>query len=146
MTVATFSEIRDRIKAVGERAEGVTVVMAPAESPPAVAAGKAALVVQEPTATFGEGQTRKGLDQWDVPLLLLVPFGDYTLVPDALEPYMTRTGARSVRRVFADEPGLGLLDGTSAYLDRMDEFGPRQSSDGTQLAGAVLHLVVRTSG
>jgi len=144
--MATFSEIRDRIKVVAERAEGVTVVTRPGESPPAVATGRAALVIQEPEATFAEGDSSRGLDQWDVPLLLLAPFGDYGLVPDALEPFMARTGARSVRRVFAEEPGLGLLDGTRAYLDRMDEFGPRQSSDGTQLAGAVLHLVVRTSG
>lgn len=144
--MATFSEIRDRIKVVGERAESVTVVTKPGESPPNVATGKAALVIQEPTASFAEGESRRGLDQWDVPLLLLAPFGDYSLVPDALEPYLTRTGAQSIRQAFAGEPGLGLIDGTRAYLDRMDNFGPRQSSDGTQLAGVVLHLVVRTSG
>lgn len=144
--MATFSEIRDRIKVVGEHADGVTVVTKPGESPPNVATGEAALVIREPTAQFAEGDSVRGLDQWDVPLLLLAPFGDYSLVPDALEPFMARTGAKSIRKAFADEPGLGLLDGTRAYLDRMDDFGPRQSSDGTQLAGAVLHLVVRTSG
>jgi len=144
--VATFSEIRDRIKVVGEQAEGVTVVTKPGESPPNIATGRAALVIQEPEALFAEGDSSRGLDQWDVPLLLLAPFGDYSLVPDALEPYMARTGPRSIRAAFAAEPGLGLIDGTRAYLDRMDGFGPRQSSDGTQLAGVVLHLVVRTSG
>ena len=120
-----------------------------------------ALVVQEPTALFAEGDSSRGLDQWDVPLLLLAPFGDYSLVPDALEPYLTSAGPRSIRAQFvaeiedaegvsraaaSAEPMLGLIDGTRAYLDRMDGFGPRQSSDGTQLAGVVLHLVVRTSG
>ena len=41
--MATFSEIRDRVKVVGERAEGVTVVTKPGESAPNVAAGRAAL-------------------------------------------------------------------------------------------------------
>ena len=144
--MAAFSEIRDRIKVVAERAEGVSVVTRPGESPPPVATGKAALVIQEPTAQFAEGGSSRGLDQWDVPLLLLAPFGDYSLVPDALEPYLTGKGARSIRAQFVAEQGLGLLDGTRAYLDRMDGFGPRQSGDGTQLAGVVLHLVVRTSG
>ena len=144
--MATFSEIRDRVKVVGERAEGVTVVTKPGESAPNVAAGRAALVIQEPTALFAEGDSSRGLDQWDVPLLLLAPFGDYSLVPDALEPYLTSAGPRSIRAQFAAEQDLGLIDGTRAYLDRMDGFGPRQSSDGTQLAGVVLHLVVRTSG
>jgi hypothetical protein len=144
--VATFSEIRDRIRVVGERAEGVTVIVNPAETPPAIATGHAALVIQEPTASFAEGESRRGLDQWDVPLLLLASFGDYSLVPDALEPYLTRTGPTSIRQAFAGDQSLGLLDGTRAYLDRADEYGPRASSDGTRLAGVVLHLVVRTSG
>lgn len=144
--MATFSEIRDRLKVVGERVEGVAVVINPGESPPNVATGRAALVIQEPTALFAEGESRRGLDQWDVPLLLLAPFGDYSLVPDALEPYLARSGPKSIRAAFIAEQNLGLLDGTRAYLDRMDGFGPRQSSDGTQLAGVVLHLVVRTSG
>jgi len=144
--MATFSEIRDRIKVVGERAEGVTVVTHPGESPPVIATGRAALVVQEPEVTFAEGESRRGLDQWDVPLLLLVPFGDYALVPDALEPYLARAGVKSIRQAFADDQSLGLLDGTRAYLDRADQYGPRASTDGTQLAGVVLHLVVRTSG
>ena len=84
--MATFSEIRDRVKVVGERAEGVTVVTKPGESAPNVAAGRAALVIQEPTALFAEGDSSRGLDQWDVPLLLLAPFGDSSLVPDASSP------------------------------------------------------------
>lgn len=144
--MATFGEIRDRIKIVGERAEGVTVVTKPGESPPPLATGNAALVIQEPEALFAEGDSSRGLDQWDVPLLLLAPFGDYSLMPDALDPYLTRTGPKSIRAAFADDPGLGVLDGTRAYLDRMDNYAPRQAADGTQLAGALLHLVVRTSG
>jgi hypothetical protein len=141
--VATFSEVRDRIKVVGEQVEGLTVVTKPGETAPSALP---ALVIQEPTATFAEGDSRRGLDQWDVPLLLLVPCGDYSLVPDALDPYLARSGARSIRQAFADNEQLGLVDGTRAYLDRMDEYGPRGSSDGTRLAGVVLHLVVRTSG
>lgn len=144
--MAAFGEIRDRIKAVAEQADGVTVVTKPGESPPVVAAGRAALVIQEPSASFAEGTSAIGLDQWDVPLLLLVPCGDYSLVPDALDPYLGSAGPQSIRQAFMDAPQLGLTDGTSAYLDRMDGYGPRASADGTQLAGVVLHLVVRTSG
>jgi hypothetical protein len=144
--MATFSQIRDQIKAVGETAEGVKVVTAPGESPPSIPAGEAALVIQEPTATFAEGTSVSGLDQWDVPLLLLAPCGDYSLAPDALDPYLARDGAMSIRAAFADAPQLGLADGTSAFLDRMDDYGVRSSSDGARLAGVVLHLVVRTSG
>jgi hypothetical protein len=38
------------------------------------------------------------------------------------------------------------MDGTSSYLDRMEDYGPRDSIDGQRTAGAVLHLIVRTDG
>lgn len=142
--MATFSEIRSRIEAVAGTVEGLTVVTRPGESAPAALP---ALVIQEPTVLLAEGDSSRGLDNWDVPLLLLVSMGDYSLAADALDAYLVRRGAKSIRQAFADDPGLGLLDGTRAYLDRMDDYGPRQSGGGDiRMAGAVLHLIVRTSG
>jgi len=140
--MATFGEIRDRLVVVLSGVEGVTVVEHPAESPPSALP---AVIIQEPTVTFAEGDSRRGLDTWDVPLLLLVPMGDYQLASQALDSYLTRSGPKSIRQAIADSPGLGLLDGTRAYLDRMEDYGPRVSGD-MRMAGAVLHLVVRTSG
>lgn len=142
--MATFSEIRNRIEAVAGAVEGLTVVPKPAESAPSALP---ALVVQEPTALFAEGESSRGLDSWDVPLLLLVPMGDYTLAADALDAYMPTQGPKSIRQAFKDNASLGLLDGTNARLDRMDDYGPRASGGGdVRMAGAVLHLIVRTSG
>jgi hypothetical protein len=71
--------------------------------------------------------------------------GDYTLASEVLDAYLARSGPESIRQVFASAPSLGLIDGTSAYLDRMDGYGPRAAGE-QRMAGVVLHLIVRTSG
>lgn len=141
--MATVTEIRERVAAILAEVEGLTVLTRAPESPPSVLP---CLVIGEPNAEFAEGEARRGLDSWDFPLLLLVGMGDYQLASEALDAYLARSGPKSIRQPFADVPMLGLVDGTRAYLDRLEDYGPRESIDGQRTAGAVLHLVVRTSG
>lgn len=141
--MATVTQIREQIRAALADIEGLTVITRAPESPPSVLP---ALVIGEPTADLAEGDARLGLDTWDFPLLLLVAMGDYRLASEALDAYLTRTGPTSIRQRFADAPHLGLEDGTSAYLTRVEDYGPRDSIDGQRTAGAVLRLTVRTSG
>lgn len=141
--MATVTEIRERIAATLADVDGLTVVTRAPESPPSVLP---ALVIGEPTVEFAEGDSARGLDLWDFPLVLLVGMGDYTLASEALDAYLARTGPKSIREPIADAPMLGLMDGTRAYLDRLEDYGPRDSIDGQRTAGAVLHLIVRTAG
>ncbi|MFC5187131.1 hypothetical protein [Actinomadura harenae] len=140
--MATVTEQRDRIAVVLAGVDGLKMVVKhPAESAPSV---RPAVVLGEPTAIFAEGEARRGLDSWDWPLLILVSLGDYPAAQQVMDAFLN-TGPGSIRQAFLEEPGLGLLDGTHAVIDRMDDYGPRDSGDGTRMVGAVLHLVVRTT-
>lgn len=142
--MATWSEVRARLAVVLARVEGANgdplkVVTHPAESPPSVLP---AVVLGEPSAELAEGESRRGLDRWEAPLLVLVPSADYTIGAALLDEYLARSGPKSIRQALADDAGLGLQDGTRAFLDRVNEYGPREPG----MAGAVLTLVVRTAG
>jgi hypothetical protein len=141
--MATLTQVRERIAATLADVEGLSVVPYPPESPPSVLP---ALVVGDASGQLAEGDARRGLDIWDFTLVLLVQMGDYALAAEALDEYLVRSGPKSIRQWIEEDPRLGLTDGTTAYLDRVENVGPRESSDGVRLMGADLHLTVRTSG
>lgn len=141
--MATLTQVRERIVATLADVEDLSVLPYPPESPPSVLP---ALVVGDASGELAEGDARRGLDIWEFTLVLLVATGDYALAAAALDEYLVRQGEKSIRQRFEDVPQLGLSDGTSAFLDRVENVGPRESIDGQRLMGADLRLRVRTSG
>jgi hypothetical protein len=139
--MATPSQIRERLVAL-LAPTGLTVVDYPPESSPSVLP---ALVIGEGTAQLAEGDSALGNDRWEYPLVVLVSSGDYQTALLLLDSYLTRRGDKSVRQIIADNPTLGLLDGTTAHFARIEEHGPREQADGQRTAGAVLVLIVRTA-
>jgi hypothetical protein len=92
----------------------------------------------------------KGTDTWEFDLVVLVPTADLVVGQTLLDPYVSGAGASSIRHaIWASRtaPGNSLgLTGTDAHVAAMTEYGGTHEYGGNQHIGAVLRLVVHTSG
>jgi hypothetical protein len=140
--MATPAQIRDGIKAVLADIDGLTVITHPPESAPAALP---AVVVSLAQASFASPMVQRGQDVWEVDALVLVSGADYQLGQAALDEFLVAAGAKSIRAAITAGRHLGLGATTTAWVDRMDDYGPR-TGEQAQLVGATLRLIVRTSG
>lgn len=138
--MATPLQIRLALVEVLGQVEELNVIPYPPETPPAALP---ALVLGEASAELAEADGRRGLDTWEIPMVLLVEGPDYQLALEELDEFLVRAGPRSIRQCIFDNCHLGLDPSTHARLDRVEEYGPRSSGDGQHLVGATLRLIVR---
>lgn len=138
--MATPSQVRAALVEVLGQVADLNVIPYPPETSPAALP---ALVIGEASALLAEADPRRGLDTWDIALVLLVGGADYQMALEELDELLVRSGPRSVRQCVADNCHLGLDVSTHARIDRVEEYGPRSSSDGQYLVGATLRLIVR---
>ena len=88
-------------------------------------------------AAFG-----RGLDVWELALLVLVARGSDRSGQDKLDQYITGAGALSIRQVIFNNRTLGLAD-TDAHVAALDDYGVATGLDAYQ---ARLRLIVQTNG
>lgn len=91
--------------------------------------------------SFGRGAT------WRFDLYLLVAKGEASVAQQALDQYLSDDGPRSIRRVFYENPDLGLpgkID--DAHCEGVRDYGGKFATARIDHVGAIVRLTVRTSG
>lgn len=106
----------------------------------------ALVVMPDPavTADFTVAMGR-GTDTWNLLLYVLCPNAEASLGQKALDEYVSGAGDKSVRQAIFHARDLGLA-GCDAHVDRCSGYGGRFEVAQADHIGAVLHLVVHTSG
>lgn len=97
------------------------------------------------TADFN-GAFGRGLDVWRFELYILVARSESSAAQQALDQYLSGNGPRSLRRVFYDNPTLGLADVDDAHCEGIREYGGKWQTARVDHVGAIVRLTVRTSG
>lgn len=96
------------------------------------------------TASF-EGSFGRGMDVWNFDLYILVARGEASSAQNMLDQYISGNGPRSLRRVFYENPDLGIgVD--DAHCSGVREYGGSFQTARIDHIGAIVRLVVRTSG
>jgi len=103
-----------------------------------------AVVVWPDTASFQQAMGR-GLDRWEFDLYVLAQRAIADEGQDDLDSYVTGAGGNSIRQVIFQNKALGLSD-VDAHVSGMSQYGARFEAAGIEHIGAVLRLVVLTSG
>jgi hypothetical protein len=140
--MSSLSAIRDAIKAtVGAAIDALTVYDTVPGSPNLPA------VVVIPAADAADFQVAmgRGVDQWNFDLIVLCSYAEAELGQDALDSYVTGAGDSSIREAVFSAKTLGLTD-CNAYVESVRDYGARFPAAGIDHVGAVLRLVVLTSG
>jgi hypothetical protein len=140
--MSSLAQIRDAIKAtVGASIPSLFVYDTVPGSP-----NLPALVVM-PAEDAADFQVAMGcgLDTWNFDLFVLCSYAEATIGQDALDSYVTGAGATSIREAIFNAKALGLAD-CSAHVASVRNFGARFAAAGVDHVGAVLRLVVLTSG
>ena len=142
--MASPLEIREGIASVLRGVPGLTVVTVQPETVPATLP---AVIVTPAFASFSEIQAGRGQDVWEWDLLVLTSGADSGVGQSELDEMLTADGPRSIRAAIRATPDLRLGPRTTAWVDRLEDYGPRSSGgEYTRLMGATLRLIVRTSG
>lgn len=97
------------------------------------------------TADF-TGAMGRGLDTWRFDLYLLVARTESSVAQGALDQYVSGKGPRSVRQVIYENSDLGLGDDVDAFVEGIREYGGKFQTARIDHVGAIVRLVVRTSG
>ncbi len=96
------------------------------------------------TADFN-GAFGRGMDTWRFDLYVLVARSESSVAQDALDQYVSGTGARSLRRVLYEHSDLGIgVD--DAHVEGIREYGGKFQTARIDHVGAIVRLTVRTSG
>lgn len=145
--MASLAEIRTALRATLKAAIPVLNVYAQV---PDVSQLPAVVVLPAPPSSSGfvcefNGAFGRGLDTWHLDLYVLVGRAEAALAQQALDQYVTGTGSKSIRRIFYENPDLGLGDGTDAHVEGIREYGGEFSTAQIPNVGAVVRLTVRTS-
>ena len=141
--MATIGQVRAGIKAAIENnIAGLTVyrTMPEVTHPPAVVIGLADSDTADFTVAMG-----RGTDTWNYDLAVLAPYSDAELGQDALDLFIDGAGDRSIRQAIFNNRTLGLTR-TDAHIAGVSNYGASFESADLQHIGAVLRLVVHTSG
>lgn len=108
-----------------------------------------AIVVQPVNADFDTSFGR-GTDSMSFMLLMLVSYNSLEVAQDALDPYLSGAGAKSIRQCIWNNKSLGLDGDVNAHISRMYDYGMRFSGDyqghGHEQLGARLMMDVYTRG
>jgi len=97
------------------------------------------------TADFS-GAFGRGMDTWNFDLYVLVARTEASVAQGALDQYISGSGARSLRRVFYENPDLGLAGVDDAHCSGVREYGGKFQTARIEHVGAIVRLTVRTSG
>jgi hypothetical protein len=96
------------------------------------------------TADF-TGAMGRGMDTWRFDLYILVQRGESTVAQAALDQYVSGAGPRSLRQIFFEDNTLGgVVD--DASCEGVREYGGKFSTARIDHVGAIVRLIVRTSG
>lgn len=91
------------------------------------------------------GAMGRGLDTWRFDLYVLVQAGEITVAQGALDQYLSGSGDRSLRQCFYEDNTLGgVVDDASCETVR--EYGGKFQTARVDHVGAIVRLIVRTSG
>jgi len=140
--MSSLAQIRDAIKAtVGASIPSLFAYDTVPGSPnlPAVV-----VMPAEDAADFQVAMGR-GLDTWTFDLFVLCSYAEAGLGQDALDSYITCAGDSSIREAIFNAKTLGLAD-CSAHVASVRHYGSRFAAASIDHVGAVLRLVVLTSG
>lgn len=105
----------------------------------------AVVVMPARDAVDFNGAMGRGLDTYRFELYVLVQRGEITTAQSALDQYVTGSGPRSIRQVIYenDDLGIGVDD---ASVESVREYGGKFESARLTHVGAIVRLIVRTSG
>lgn len=87
----------------------------------------------------------RGTDTWEFNLYVLVSEGEMGLAQDALDDYVSGAGEASIRAVIFANRTLGLSD-VDAHVSAMTDYNAKFTNSELPHVGAVLRLIVHTSG
>lgn len=87
----------------------------------------------------------RGFDTVTLDVTVLVAITDAALAQDGLDAYVTGSGAHSIREAIFNNRTLGLA-GTDAHISAMRSYGATYDVNEISYVGAVLELVVTTTG
>jgi hypothetical protein len=87
----------------------------------------------------------RGSDTWQFDLVVSVSRVDVQDGQEQLDKYVSGSGAKSIRQIIFNNPTLGLAD-TDAHIKSMKGYGGNFDTAGNNYVGALLRLVVVTSG
>lgn len=106
-------------------------------------------VVVQPTDSDFHMAMGRGTDQQDFILLVLVSYNDLTVAQTNLDPYVSGSGAKSIRECIFNYRNLGV-EGWQATISQMFDYGLRFKGEymgrGHEQLGARLRMTVYTSG
>lgn len=142
--MATFTELREALASVIERGriDGLTVLKRRPGSVPVLPA----VWPQPSAAQFAVPIEKRGLDVYEVQLIIAVSMADVDLAQRQMDGLLAKRGEYSIRALIKATPHLSLDDGTTAWVDSLtygtDPF-PGLAQD---VLGATLHVKARTDG
>lgn len=139
--MSTLAGIRDAIKTTIETAVPELHVY---DTVPDAANVLPCVIVIPFTADYVVAMGR-GLDTWELDLLVLTSTSDMEIRQDDLDAYVSGSGARSIRQAIFNARTLGLAN-TDAHISQMIEYGARFMVADFDHLGARLRLVVHTTG
>lgn len=97
------------------------------------------------TADF-TGAMGRGLDVWRFDLYVLVARSESSVAQGALDQYVSGSGPRSIRQVIYENADLGMGDDVDAFVEGIREYGGKFQTARIDHVGAIVRMVVRTSG
>jgi hypothetical protein len=87
----------------------------------------------------------RGFDTYTFDVTVLVALTDAALAQDTLDGYVTGSGSLSIRQAVFNNRSLGIT-GTDAHIRSMRSYGATYDIGEISYVGAVLELVVQTTG
>lgn len=135
----SLTQIRTALKDVVETATGLTGYRTTPEH-----ANLPAFVVIPRTTSFDVAFGR-GLDTYDLDVIVLISRRDDELAQDDLDEYVNGFGAKSIRQAVFNNRSLGLTN-IDAHVVGLSDYGARFNIGELEHVGARLLVRVNTSG
>lgn len=138
--MASLTAIRDAIKTTVEaNVTGMTCYDTVPD-----ASNLPATVVVPDVASFVQAMGR-GMDTYEFDLYVLVSANEMDIRQDELDTYVTGAGSASIRAAIFANKTLGLSN-VDAHITGMSVYAEKFPMASVQHIGAVLHLIVHTTG
>lgn len=100
-------------------------------------------ILVEPDVGGFANTLRVGDDQWEMKVYLLCGSAEQGFAQRQMTGYLDGWGPDSIRRAIYENNGLGLNDGTVAFVSRVSHVGSFESA-GTYAVGAEFTITVHT--
>lgn len=133
--MSTLSAIRDGLQGVIDNITGLNVY----DTWPGTVVVPAA-IIKPPSAEYAQTFGNGNLTRYTFPILLLVQIGTLADAQDALDTYLTPTGASSIRAAIKADRTLGGVAHT-AFVRGASQYSGKQVSD-KELLGAEVEVEV----